>query len=251
MILRAVILLAAMLLCAQAWAYETCRHARIETLCASLADRLAESMQVRVDRGASIMGVSFVNLHNMEQTSDLGRILSEQTANNFFQYGYQIVEPRLRSHSVTTHDENGEFALSRKLQHLDHAVDVQAFLTGTYAIADNSVAVSARIVSAQSKVVLAAAHCHLRLSPEIKQLLTPPPAAPIHQEPMRLLQLRNKADARQVQQALAAQGLYTGKVDGIWGKQSKAALMRFRSSLGLPATSDWNLETQSALLPRR
>lgn len=250
MILRAAILLAAILLCTQAWAYEICRHNRIETLCASLADRLAASIQIRVDRGASIMGVSFVNLHNMEQTSDLGRILSEQTANNFFQYGYQIVEPRLRSYSVTTHDENGEFALSRNLQHLDHAVDVQAFLTGTYAIADNSIAVSARIVSAQNKVVLAAAHCHLRISPEIKQLLTPPPAAKIHYEPTRVLQLQNKTDAQQVQQALAAQGLYRGKIDGIWGKQSRTALMRFRASLGLPATADWNLETQNALLSR-
>jgi peptidoglycan hydrolase-like protein with peptidoglycan-binding domain len=63
------------------------------------------------------------------------------------------------------------------------------------------------------------------------------------------MNLKTKADAKRVQQALAAQGLYTGKIDGIWGKRSKAALSRYRASMALPATPVWDLQTQAALLP--
>lgn len=248
MIIR-IALLITLILSGQAWAFDTCRHSRIDTLCAALADDLVSSIQIRVNRSESIMGVSFVDLHAMDQTSDLGRILSEQIANNFFQYGYQIVEPRLRSESVTTHDENGEFALTRKLQNLDPSVEVYAFLTGTYAVADNSIAVSARIIHAQSKAILAAAHCNLRISPEVRHLLIPTsPTTRRHYAP--ILQIKNKNDAMQIQVKLRVLGFYSGRIDGIWGRRSKKALRDFRASQGLTATSDWDMETQNLLMPQ-
>ncbi len=42
--------------------------------------------------------------------------------------------------------------------------------------------------------------------------------------------------AREIQQALAERGYGQGKVDGLWGKRSIAALKAFQKSLGLPAT---------------
>lgn len=231
------------------WALENCRASRIETLCANITHKLIASIQVRVDRSSPIMAVSFVNLHNMEQTSELGRILSEEVTNNFFQFGYTIVEARLREETLTTHKESGEFALSRQIRHLAPAVDVQAILSGTYAIADDSVAVSTRVVDARTKALLAAAHCHLRLTPEVARLMQHPSPPTQARYPTRLLQLGNRDDATQIQGKLYNLGFYTGRIDGRWGKGSRAALGRFRASMGLPSHPHWDMETQKALLP--
>lgn len=231
------------------WALENCRASRIQTLCANITHKLVSSIQVRVDRSAPIMAVSFVNLHNMEQTSDFGRILSEEVSNNFFQFGYTIIEPRLREETLTTHNENGEFALSRNLQNISPSLGAQAILSGTYAIADNSVAVSARVVHAQTKVLLAAAHCHLLLTPEVARLIQHPLLSSANIQSVRLLRTSDKDDAMQIQGKLHNLGFYTDTIDGRWGKNSKTALTRFRASHGLPAYPLWDLETQKALLP--
>jgi peptidoglycan hydrolase-like protein with peptidoglycan-binding domain len=53
----------------------------------------------------------------------------------------------------------------------------------------------------------------------------------------------------QIQGKLYNLGFYTDSIDGRWGKNSKAALSKFRASQGLSAYPLWDLETQKALLP--
>lgn len=244
---RPVLILCLLLTCLPAWAHAGCRSSRIDTLCAAMAEDLAASIQVRLDRSAAIMAVSFVDLHRMEQTSNLGRILSEEIGNNFHHYGYRLIEPRLRSHSLTTHDQNGEFALSRNLNHLDGSVEVQAMLTGTYALADGGVLVSARIVHAVDKSLLATAQCQLRLTPDVAALAGATPQA-LSARPMATLNPYLKSDARFIQHKLQALGLYRGKIDGIWGRGSTSALRQFKAIRGLPNLPEWDQTTQDALL---
>jgi TolB-like protein len=229
-----------------------CSSARIDALSASLAEELVTSLQTRLDRSAPVIAIAFADLHNVKATSPLGRILAEELGNALQAYGYRVADQRAFSPTPFTRTEHGETALSTDPDHHGAPFNTQAILTGTYAQADGGVRVSARLIRIKDNSVLASAGCRLRLTQEVATLLTPStlaaaPAPP----PATLLALTNKTDAQQVQQALAAQGLYRGKIDGIWGKQSRTALMRFRASLGLPATADWNLETQNALLPRR
>jgi len=54
-------------------------------------------------------------------------------------------------------------------------------------------------------------------------------------------------DAREVQRRLAALGIYTSAVDGIWGPGTRRALTEFKRRVGLPATSDWDRSTQTRL----
>lgn len=229
-------------------AHAGCRSSRIDTLCAAIAEELTASIQVRLDRSAAIMVVSFVDLHRMEQTSNLGRVLSEAIGDNFHQYGYRVVEPRLRARSVTTHNQNGEFALSRDLNHLDDTIEIQAILTGTYAISDAGVLISARLVHAEDKSVLASAQCQLRLTPEVAALMNSAPA-PTAVQTRALINLHSKADARLVQKKLQDLGLYRAKIDGTWGRRSANALRQFKSIRGLPALPEWDQTTQDALLP--
>jgi TolB-like protein len=227
-----------------------CGASRIDMLCDSLAASLITNLQVRLDRSALIMTAPFADLHDVKNTSPLGRILAEELGNSFSRHGYRLADTRVFVPSPYTLKEQGETALSSAPDHAGATTGLQTMLTGTYALIDGGLRISARIVQPADHAVLATASCRLRVTDEVRALLAVASAAPDTPAlPAALLNLKTKTDAKRVQQALAAQGLYKGKIDGIWGKRSKAALSRFRASMALPANANWDLETQSALLP--
>jgi hypothetical protein len=47
--------------------------------------------------------------------------------------------------------------------------------------------------------------------------------------------------------SLAEVGLYSGPVDGIWGRDSRAALRAFKEKSGLKNPEQWDKETQVRL----
>lgn len=246
-----VILLALALCCAAPdHVLADCGASRIEELCTTLAEDMAESLQVRLDRSAVTATAPFADLHDVKATSPLGRILAEETGNAFARHGYRVADSRVFMPTPFTVKESGETALSGGPDQAAATAGLQTILTGTYALADGGVRVSARIVHVGDHTVLAAASCRLRLTEEVRLLMAMAPSAAKAKAPSApLLDLKHRADVKRVQQALAAQGLYKGKIDGLWGKRSKAALARFRASLALPATAQWDSATQAALLP--
>ncbi|MDP3430911.1 MAG: FlgO family outer membrane protein [Desulfomicrobium sp.] len=215
----------------------------------SLAANLISNLQVRLDRSALIMTAPFADLHDVKNTSPLGRILAEELGNAFTRHGYRLADTRVFMPSPYTLKEQGETALSSAPDQVGATSGVQTILSGTYVMVDGGLRISARLVRPADHAVLAAASCRLRITEEVRGLLASSAAAKIPVFPATLMNLKTKADAKLVQQALAAQGLYKGKIDGLFGKRSKAALSRFRASMALPATPAWDLQTQSALLP--
>jgi TolB-like protein len=247
---RRILILAACLWLLPAWASAQCAAARIDALCAALAEEMAENLQVRLDRTQPIVAAPFADLHNLKATSELGRVLAEELGGHFAGRGYRVADPRAFMPSPYSRKEHGETALSHQPDTAGSATSARTVLTGTYAQVDGGLLVSARLVQTADQTVLSAASCRLRLSPEVARLLgASTQAAAAKPAPAPLLDLKNKAAAKRVQQALAAQGLNPGKIDGVWGKKSKAALARFRASLAMPATPTWDLATQNALLP--
>jgi TolB-like protein len=227
-----------------------CGASRIDMLCDALAASLVSNLQVRVDRSGLIMTAPFANLHDAKNTSPLGRILAEEMGNSLTNQGYRLADTRVFMPTPYSLKEQGETALSSAPDQAGATSGLQTMLTGTYALVDGGLRVSARLVQPADHAVLATASCRLRVTEEIRELLaasSPAPAPPA--PPVALLNLKAKADAKRVQQALATQGLYKGKIDGIWGKRSRAALARFRASMAMPATSNWDPATQTALLP--
>lgn len=245
----------ALIICALLWllpghAQAGCGASRIDALSETLAADLAANLQVRLDRSAVIMTAPFADLHAPQNTSPLGRILAEETGNAFSRFGYRVADTRVFMPSPFSLKETGETALSAEPDQAGSTSGMRTVLTGTYALADGGVRVSARLVQVDDHAVLAAASCRLRLTDEVRSLLDAVPASTKAARPHQpLLDLRKSADAKRAQQALAAQGLYKGRIDGVWGKRSKAALARFRASLALPATALWDEDTQAALLP--
>jgi len=59
-----------------------------------------------------------------------------------------------------------------------------------------------------------------------------------------LLTLSNPEDVETIQGRLAELGFYSGAVEGIWGKDSRAALRDFKEKNSLPNPEKWDKETQ-------
>jgi hypothetical protein len=72
----------------------------------------------------------------------------------------------------------------------------------------------------------------------------------VSESPTRLLDLGNPLDAKVVQQHLISLGLYNGAIDGAFGKNSRAALRRFKELYAPPADDVWDLRTQQELLKK-
>ena len=64
----------------------------------------------------------------------------------------------------------------------------------------------------------------------------PPPAAPMPAAAIPADQQMTTADRRRVQSALVRLGYYDGKVDGIFGPDSRAAIRRYQHELGAEMT---------------
>jgi peptidoglycan hydrolase-like protein with peptidoglycan-binding domain len=62
------------------------------------------------------------------------------------------------------------------------------------------------------------------------------------------LELSNPLAAKIVQSHLYRLGYYTAKVDGKWGKKSRAALISFKKARKLPNVNRWDIGTQMVLL---
>lgn len=246
--IRAVLLLCALLCALPIPARTECASSRIETLCETLAEDLAANLQERLDRSVPVKTASFADMHHVSDTSRLGRILAERTGNAFARHGYRIADTRAFMPTPFSLKETGESALSADPDQAGETSGMRTVLTGTYAPADGGLLISARIVRVMDHAVLSTATCRLLLSEEVASLMAPPPPAS-KASPAPLLDLKKTDDARRAQKALAAQGLYKAGIDGIWGNKSKAALARFRASIGLPATDTWDDDTQKVLFP--
>lgn len=97
---------------------------------------------------------SFSNIEHLEETSNLGLVISEQFTTRLVQLGYHISDVKLRD-GMDVRPE-GEFVLSRKNGQVSRTYMASLIASGTYAFADEGIMFNARITNAQTGQVLAA-----------------------------------------------------------------------------------------------
>ena len=78
-----------------------------------------------MDQNKPILVASLVDVSDMRQSSDLGRIVSEQVSSRLTQLGYQTKEMKFRG-SFLVSEGAGEFVLSRALRDISRKQDAQA-----------------------------------------------------------------------------------------------------------------------------
>jgi hypothetical protein len=72
-------------------------------------------------------------------------------------------------------------------------------------------------------------------------------AGPLVSQGNYLLDPSQSADARILQRQLQRREVYSGKIDGVFGSQSRTALMQYQSVMGLTATGNLDRQTQKLL----
>lgn len=134
------------------------------------ADSLLEQVPYLRDAQQPLLTATFVNVNSLENSSPLGRIVSEQVSSRFAQRGFTMVEMKLRN-NIFIQQNAGEFALSRSVQELSQAHNAAAVIAGTYAVGRRSVYINARLIRAADNLILAAYDYTLPMGPDTRALL--------------------------------------------------------------------------------
>lgn len=119
------------------------------------ADHLHAQLKGSEVSAYPMLAAVFVDSADVEQTTDLGRLLSEQVASRLSQHGYSIVEMQLRAAQLALRPEGGIFALSRDIAQVQADVQGYSILLGTYTIVERQIFVNARILRTSDGVALA------------------------------------------------------------------------------------------------
>lgn len=134
------------------------------------AERLLRGLQQPLDKEKPVLVATLVDVADMRQSSDLGRIIAEQVASRLTQLGYQTKELKFRG-SFLVREGGGEFVLSRALRDISRQHDAQAVVAGVYAVARDDVYITLRVIRATDSAVLASYDYRLPLGPDAAALL--------------------------------------------------------------------------------
>jgi TolB-like protein len=105
--------------------------------------------------GYPMLAASFVDSANMENTNDIGMLLSGQVASRLSQHGYSVTEIQLRSDQLRVDPEGGVFALSRDVEKINTDMPAYSILVGTYTVMGRQIFVNARVLRVSDGVALA------------------------------------------------------------------------------------------------
>jgi TolB-like protein len=135
-----------------------------------VADTLLAQVPWLKENRQPLLTGTFVNVNSLEDSSALGRIISEQVSSRFAQKGFTMVELKLRR-NVFVKTQAGEFMLSREAKNLSRLHNAAAVIAGTYAVGRRNVFVSARLIRAADNLLIASHDYALPLGPDTRALL--------------------------------------------------------------------------------
>jgi TolB-like protein len=115
-------------------------------------DNLLERSQLSVEKNKPLVVATVVDVSNVEQSSSLGRLMTEQISGRAVQLGYQVIEPKLRNNFAVK--GSGELVLSRDADLLKRTLTAQAVIAGTYAVGYEAVHVNLKLLELDTGRVL-------------------------------------------------------------------------------------------------
>jgi len=116
---------------------------------------------------------TLVNLNNFQETSVLGRLISEEVGIGLSRLGIALADMRVRKESLLIREKTGEFLLSRDLEKIAKNNGLQAFVGGTMLLSESEgiIHVQLRILRAEDNRVLAATSFVIPLESTVASLL--------------------------------------------------------------------------------
>jgi TolB-like protein len=136
-------------------------------------DRQTLSPQLVPNGGRGVLVSTLVDINDLDVSSPLGRLLSEQVASRFAQHGIPVNELKLRGNLYVSKAQ-GELLLSREVRELSAVQNADLVVTGTYAESRDSVYVTIKLVRATDSRVSNAFNFVLVKTPAVAGLLRDP-----------------------------------------------------------------------------
>ncbi len=119
---------------------------------------------------APFIVATLVNIDQLEQSSTLGRLITEQLATRMTQLGFNVVDLKVRN-SIYMKRNEGEFFLTREIKEVANIHKAQAVILGTYAESANLIYVNLKLVNPTNSMVLSAYDYALPLDRQVKSLM--------------------------------------------------------------------------------
>lgn len=116
------------------------------------AESLVKTSLTALDKTAPIIVATLVNIDNLEQSSTLGRAVSEQVASRLANMGYMVKEVKLRG-TLFVKSSTGELLLSRELKDISASHKAQAVVVGTYSDANTHVFLNLKLVNVNNNII--------------------------------------------------------------------------------------------------
>ena len=172
--MKAVSLLPAVLLCGcvatPGPTYDDAANSRLIAFNYAAADHLVAQSRIATDASKPVLTATLVNIDDLNQSSRLGRLISEHVASRLAQQGVPVVEMKMRG-SIFMQKSEGELLLSREVKDITASHSAQAVVVGTYAQARDYVYVTVKLVRSTDNEVLAAHNYVLPLDSNIRAML--------------------------------------------------------------------------------
>ncbi|CDG83408.1 FlgO family outer membrane protein [Janthinobacterium agaricidamnosum] len=118
------------------------------------ADALLLQLNGKLSADQPLIMATIVNMDALEQTSTLGRLVSEQVSTRLAQGGLKMLEMKLRN-SVYLKRNQGELMLTREIGEVAQTHNAQAIVVGSYAESSDTVFVNIKVIQPNTNFVLA------------------------------------------------------------------------------------------------
>ncbi|GAM09143.1 hypothetical protein OR1_01417 [Geobacter sp. OR-1] len=133
-----------------------------------LADQLERNIDRKILANTFII-TSFANLDKLNETTSLGRLVSENLIHELQVRHWKIFDVRLTKDIVI--NDSGEFSLSRDIKKIRDTYKVGGIVAGTYSVNQNHIVVNARVIDIETGIVASAGQVHLPLNDYAEELL--------------------------------------------------------------------------------
>lgn len=118
------------------------------------ADALMHQLNGKLGADKPLIMATIVNIDALEQTTTLGRLVSEQISTRLAQGGLSMLEMKLRN-SVYLKRNQGELMLTREIGEVAQAHNAQAIVVGSYAETSDMVFINLKVIQPNTNFVLA------------------------------------------------------------------------------------------------
>lgn len=136
------------------------------------ADALLAQLKGKLADDKPLIMATIVNIDALEQTSTLGRLVSEQISTRLAQRGLKMLEMKLRN-NVYLKRNQGELMLTREIGEVAHTHDAQAVVVGSYAETPQAVFVNIKVIQPTSNFVLAGHDFVLQKDATVRAMMLP------------------------------------------------------------------------------